>query len=117
MIMKYLLVLVLSCLVACAGTSATPKEKAGIAAAGACAVGDVVKYAGSVLIALGQPDYDTALGKVATTAGLEADAFNCIVKTVVAVFSAPSSAQPSTSQPVPAVVNGKAWLAAHGGAP
>ena len=93
------------------GGCANPKVIAGEKAAVACAVGDVVKYAGDVQTALGSNDYSDQLKNVATKEGLTADALTCLVQTVIGVLTAQKV--PSTAEPSAVVINGRAWLATH----
>lgn len=99
-------------LTACTGSTQTQLKTGGVAA-GACSFDLLMKYGAQVNAALAKEGWEQALADVAKTNNIAEDALICLVQGVAAVLTAPSGSA-STSQPEPAIIHAREYLAKHG---
>lgn len=97
-------------IMACISSAQT---KSGETAAASCGVSLVEKYAKEVEGDLARANFSAALDDLKTKNNWTQDVMNCLIQTVVSIFEA-SQPTPMTGEPPLIVVNGHAYLAAHG---
>lgn len=106
----FTLALVIVFLSTSCGTSTGTAVKAGGVAGAACAVKDVLQYAGEVEAALATESFKQALADVAKKENLTQEALTCLVQTVLGVMTARQGGGAATGQEEPMVAHARAYL-------